>query len=494
MMDDQQGQYPHWPPQPAYDQMFPSPPQWTQQPLHQQFQPSWYPPESPPQNNQQSQQWQCDSPTIANFLAPQQQYQGIAQASQFQYPQFNRPLQQRQKFGNRFNHWLKSQSKLTQGGIGCGILTVVLLLCMCAWTASSSIAAITSKPSANQAVITNPTAMPTVVPTSISSPTPTSTLTPIPTLSPTPMPTPSPTPSPTLLQESKFSDPYGVTTIHADSQLITDFHDLNIHWIRYQVIASTINWSQLDSNIQRLNTVGIHIDFPIECLRGSCGRNSSLASVSDYTSLATQLASRYNGTSGHGYIDAYEIGNEEFDFYPPSTYPPYLQAGCQAIKAANPKALCGMYGSFIPDINHYSAVVSSIFAAGVGKYMDFMNFHYYAHGHNPAVGPPPFDIVWQTYHSIASANNFPDLPIWVTEIGWATAPLPWSSTVVSPSTQAQYMQYIFDHARSSNHAIQRVFWFTLDYGDQGDSLDRTSTGRLPAFTTYQNYVKQYPMW
>jgi|SRR5579885_303808 len=317
------------------------------------------------------------------------------------------------------------------------------------------------------------------------------TITPFPTLPPAAATAPGNASSSGTIASD--TSPYGVTTIHADQQLITDFHDTNIHWIRYQ-IAGTPNWSSLDADVQRLNAAGIHIDFSIHCLGGgSCFSNPQLAPASAYASLATQLASRYNGT--HGTIDAFEIGNEEFDSYPPSTYPPYLKAGCQAVKAANPKALCGMYGTVNPNLSHLSSVVSAIFTAGDGQYMDFMNYHYYVHGQNPA-NPggnlPSFNQVWQSFHQIASANGFPQLPIWVTETGWPTAAVS-CCQAVSPQTQSQYMQYVLDQARTSG-VIQRVFWFTMDYGDQGDSLDRTSTGRLPAFMTLQNYIKQYPSW
>lgn len=297
-----------------------------------------------------------------------------------------------------------------------------------------------------------------------------------------------------LPDPTQYTSPYGFTTVHADQNLVTLYQQLNVHWVRYQVEATNIDWNALDATVALLNAAHIHIDFPIHCLTGSCFSNPPQPSISQVSSFATQIASRYNGTSGHGFIDAYEIGNEEFDFYPPSSYGPYLQAGCQAVKLASPNALCGMYGTYQPNLSHYTAVVQDLFQGGYGKDMDFLNFHYYVRGGDPAgpgSGMPSFDQVWQSFHTIASQYGFSQMPIWVTEVGWPTVPVS-CCQAVSPQTQAQYMQYVFDHARTSG-VIQRVFWFTINYGTQGDTIYPPS-GPLPAFSIYQQYVKNYPLW
>jgi hypothetical protein len=290
--------------------------------------------------------------------------------------------------------------------------------------------------------------------------------------------------------------PYGITTIHADGTLVSQLHQLNICWTRLQMDETSIqpspgvfNWSGLDQAVATLNAAGIHIDFPLRCFGGACFSNPTLPTPAQMAAYATAVASRYDGRHGHGRIDAFEVGNEEYDFFSPGVYGPILQAGYLAIKSVYPDALVGMYGTYRPSLQHLQAVMSAI-ANGYSQYLDFANFHYYVHGDNPSISQgdiPSLNQAIQAIHAI-----LPNKPIWLTEVGWPTSPLPGISAV-SPAVQAEYLRYVMDTAASSG-IVQRVFWFTLDYGNQPDSIYPQNGGPLPAFTLLQQYVQQYPLW
>jgi hypothetical protein len=289
--------------------------------------------------------------------------------------------------------------------------------------------------------------------------------------------------------------PYGMTTIHADHQLTQEFGQLGICWVRLQMNATDIEpapgvftWTQLDLAVSQMNAAGIHIDFPLRCFSANSFNAPKLPMPEQMAAYASALASRYDGQHGHGTIDAFEILNEEADFEAPGDYGPLLQAGYQAIKAANPTARVGMYGTYRPNIAHVQAVMSAI-ANGYSQDLDFANFHYYAHGLDPATSDaehPSLQEVIQTMHQI-----LPGKPIWITEVGWPTSPLP-GIQAVSPQTQAQFLQEVMETARQSG-VVERVFWFTLDYGNQPDSIFPPG-GPLPAFFTYQQEVAQHPSW
>jgi hypothetical protein len=94
-------------------------------------------------------------------------------------------------------------------------------------------------------------------------------------------------------------------------------------------------------------------------------------------------------------------------------------------------------------------------------------------------------------HAIAAQYGFANTPIWVTEVGWTTSPLP-GRLAVSPQLQAQYLMNVMLEAANSG-VIKRVFWFTIDYANQGDSIYPT-TGPLPAFYSLQQFVQQHSQW
>lgn len=300
------------------------------------------------------------------------------------------------------------------------------------------------------------------------------------------------------------SSPYGFTTINADTQLVAAYKQLNVCWLRYQIPESAIeitkgsyNWQQLDTIVVAMNAAGIHLDVPLECFQApgyTCFGHPYEPGPTEMAAFATQLAMRYDGKHGHGTIEAFEIGNEEYDFYPASSYGPILQAGYQAIKAVYPQAIIGMYGTFLSSLSQTRDLMTTLYASGYGAYMDFMNFHYYNGGNSPAVtvgDHPSFDLKWQTMHTIAAQYGFANKPIWSTEVGWTISPLP-GRLAVSPQLQAQYLMYVMSEAANSG-MIKRVFWFTIDYGNQGNSIYPTN-GPLPAFYSLQKFVQQRPQW
>jgi exo-beta-1,3-glucanase (GH17 family) len=223
--------------------------------------------------------------------------------------------------------------------------------------------------------------------------------------------------------------------------------------------------------------------------------------------FATIIASRYDGKHSHGKIDSFEIGNEEYDQHftgdaatseecrKAANYGPVLKAGYQAIKAVYPDVTVGMFGQWLRNIDHINTFFNDLFSGGYGAYMDYMNFHFYNGGQDPSQSHgnvPSFDLWWQTIHNLATKYGLASKPIWVTEVGWPTHPTIHPEQPVAPNVQAQYLQYIMQQA-SQSHVVQKVFWFTIDYGNQGDSI-YLPTGPLPAFASYQAIVRQIPVW
>jgi hypothetical protein len=336
-------------------------------------------------------------------------------------------------------------------------------------------------------------------------------------LTPVPSTTGNGTPPPS--GPCTFKSPYGFTTINADEQLVGYYKQLNVCWVRYQFHWDKIekspgvyDWSAVDTAVQTMNAAGIHVDFAIQSAPSfnqtlTCYGTPYLPGPNQMAQFASTIATRYDGKHGHGEIDVFEIGNEEYDNHfvqnptlseacrSAKNYGPVLEAGYKAIKAANPNALVGMFGQWLRDINHINTFFNDLFAGGYGPYMDYMNFHFYNGGRDPSQSygnVPSFNLWWQTLHNIATKYGYANKPIWVTETGWPTHPTLHPEQPVSPDVQAQYLQYVMTQSAQSG-VVQRVFWFTINYGNQGDNIYPPS-GPLPAFFTFKEIVLQKPYW
>lgn len=267
-----------------------------------------------------------------------------------------------------------------------------------------------------------------------------------------------------------------------------------------RISKGVYDWSKLDAVVSMMNRAGIHLDVPIQCFTGGdsgCFSDPYTPTPQEMSDFAGQVAARYNGHNGL-YIDAFEIGNEEYDTasnFDLSDYGPILKAGYQAIKAVHPHALVGMYGTYVSNPAHTEELLTDIFAGGYGRYMDFMNFHYYNGGNDPTVSVdkfhPSFDAKWGMMHDIATKYGFAGMPIWLTETGWPIRALG-GLKVVSPDVQAKYMDYVTEHAAASK-VVTRIFWFTVNFGEQPNSIYPPS-GPLPAFFQLRDGVKERPTW
>lgn len=333
------------------------------------------------------------------------------------------------------------------------------------------------------------------------------------------------------VQPSK-TGPYGFTILrNFTPDTVTYFKELGVTWIRFQLDWGGIepqrgqfDWSKLDAVVALANASGLHIDFPLQlapdwALSQKCGSTPILPGPQEMAQYATAVAQRYNGQNGHGTIDSYEIGNEEFDEHLPSNrntvtqncsqvnfasfYGPVLKAGYEAIKAQAPNATVGMFGLWWSNIPHIRSYMTWLYQNGYGKYFDYGNFHYYPCAGNPniqggnpevTVGDvPSFNNEWQTMYGIMAQNGDAGKPIWVTETGWTISGVNQSKRcIVSQQQQASYMQYVLTQSANS-HVIEHVFWYTIDSKDDGMSITQFKN-KLPSFNTLQQFIQQKPLW
>jgi exo-beta-1,3-glucanase (GH17 family) len=283
-------------------------------------------------------------------------------------------------------------------------------------------------------------------------------------------------------------------------------------WSSMETSPGVYDFSGLDQDVAAANAAGVHATVPIQdapSFRKTqvCNGVNLFPGPNEMSTFAGILAARYNGQNGHGYVDSFEIGNEEWDGYwggswantlpcrAANYYGPVLKAGYQAVKAQSPTALVGMFGMWWVNTPHIQSYLTWLYQNGYGADMDFANFHYYT-GADPSVtngDTPSFDLEWQTIRSVQAAFNDGAKPVWCTEVGWAINSVNQPGPIVSLAQQSQYLQYVLDSSRIST-VMQRVFIYMIsDTGSDGMNL-YPPTGPLPSYTMLESYISQYPTW
>lgn len=326
---------------------------------------------------------------------------------------------------------------------------------------------------------------------------------------------------PRTIPVANSNQPYGMTVYNNfRQQTINDLQQLDIHWVRYQQNWSEIepqpghyDWQQLDTAVALANANHIHISFPLQtapawALRQACANRLLFPGPDEMAAYGRAVAQRYNGKNGHGYIESYEIGNEEFDSLwtgkwdesiscrQPHFYGSILQSTYKAIKTASPQALVGMAAIWWVNAPHIQQYMQWLYQHNLGSAFDFANFHYYVCNHDPASSTgeqPSFEQEWQLIHNVMNQYGDGQKPIWVTETGWNINGVDQDARcIVSPQTQASYLVKTAQIAMDS-HAIRRIFWYTIDRGNDGMSITQPN-GPLPSFNALQSFIHNHPSW
>jgi hypothetical protein len=326
-----------------------------------------------------------------------------------------------------------------------------------------------------------------------------------------------------------LDSPYGFTDTvqNFTDDAVTDMHTVGLGWVRSQLDWEKIetapgvyNWGLLDATVSRANAGGVKLVFPIRnapdfhltqtCTTADGQFSTTFPGVQDMVQFATAVATRYNGLNGHGFIDAIQIGSEDWDnakfgvlsesaqCRQPSFYAPVLAAAYDAIKAVSPRTLVIGTSLFWKDPQHQHDWYTYLYTHGDAYKFDAGAFNYYMCNLDPNVGNDAtgFPALNEILTALQEANsqNGVAKPMWITEVGWnINANNQPASCIVTQQQVAQYMQEVLDDARTSHGLISKVFWFTMDEHTNGDSITQDGTPTL-AYTELQSYIQAHPAW
>lgn len=130
-----------------------------------------------------------------------------------------------------------------------------------------------------------------------------------------------------------------------------------------------------------------------------------------------------------------------------------LQMAYVAIKQANPQAIVVSAGP--TGINPPKQYLRDMYAAGARNYFDVLALNPYGQPNSPDTYLKDYLLFMK---NIMEANGDLNTPIWITEIGWPTAPDAFGA--VSETQQADYLKRTYEIAQTLDF-VKKVFWYRL---------------------------------
>jgi hypothetical protein len=206
--------------------------------------------------------------------------------------------------------------------------------------------------------------------------------------------------------------------------------------------------------------------------------------VDDYARFAGRLAERYRGR-----ILGWEIWNEPDlpDYWRPKpsapAYAALLLAASAAIRSADPAAKVVAAGATFGNF----AFMQGLYDAGARGSFDAMAVHPYTLTRAPddtSDRAHSLVAILDDAHQVMTASGDGDVPIWITELGWATV----SPNAVSAAQQADYMVRSVAIVRDRPW-VQVLTMYTIDVR-HSPRLGLSRDGvRSPSWIAYVNAIQ-----
>ena len=272
----------------------------------------------------------------------------------------------------------------------------------------------------------------------------------------------------------------------------------NVSWAKIERSPGVFRWKAMDRWVvaaarNRLKVIALVGDSPPWATPAWNFAPWGGAPLAAFSNFVRRLVGRY-GTGGAFWrtrpklhpvpIRYYDIWNEPYvprfwlwPFPDPAGYARMFKAVVQAAKPVNPRARflleadTRVIGTGWPWQPFLSAMFDAV--PDLGKYADAVSVHpYQGDGGSPRTcsRPKPSRGVEQDWRAtvlqfcriedirrILDARGAHDTKIWITEIGWSTAPR--GAHGVSRARQATYVHQVFDLLRARRGLVAGVVWY-----------------------------------
>ncbi len=315
-----------------------------------------------------------------------------------------------------------------------------------------------------------------------------------------------PTPTPDKITGISDPDLLGESLSTQESQLADMQDNLHITSVRIDACqeyvqyagATDFDWSQYDQLVGAIRSLGMGIDFIIDCTPSWETASGALwaapASPADLAAWASDVATRY----GSGGPTSYEIWNEPNlaeTWLPapnPAAYTADLQAAYAAIKAVQPNEeviSAGLAPASDDSAGDIAPVqfLQSMYADGAAGYFNAVGYHPYSYAALPDTyeswsGWSQMSATSPSIRSVMAANGDSAMQVWITEVGWPSNTA--SNTRVNGTTAESDELTQINAFANANSWVGPVFWYTYQDDSTGPFGLLTASGaRKTAYTT-----------
>ena len=300
------------------------------------------------------------------------------------------------------------------------------------------------------------------------------------------------------------------SNVSLNPNVIPDMKAIGPRWLRWFVNWSNIEspkglytYGSLDSVVQQCNSQGINLLLVVASppswwlinATATDGSTYSVPSPQGTLNMAQALAQRYDGNHGFGTIQGIELGGEDYDSVPNTSYVPLantMKLCYPALKGAYPTLTVGPGATVQRSASHIQYFWNGMWTAANGQF-DFINSHYYTcqpanafydPSNDSVSNVPSFAHMLQLLQSASSTANHPGFPIWITETGFAINTnygRPYPHCVTDQATQSNYLNYELQSIQALNQSA-KLFVTTLDFSN---STPTQGAGTSDGMSVYQ---------
>lgn len=270
---------------------------------------------------------------------------------------------------------------------------------------------------------------------------------------------------------------FGITSVSSNNYPTVPFGVLGkgaqVSMSYIEQVKGTRVWTTLDAYVALANSHGQPFHWAMDeappwaastCHVAIVGIQKCSGDVTDVAGLDafyTALTTRYNGSSGHGHIDVFELYNEPETAFTGSVANLVTQTNhlATAVRANAPAAKVAGLQTTYPDTYYTTGnLLDTYWAAGGTKSLDAVGFHGYPH-HGTDV-PEILNTFVPVIKSALSRNGMSStMPIYQTEGSWGDiTETGWM--VTDPNQQAAWVARTYLLAWSNG--VSRYIWYSWD--------------------------------